>query len=220
MALGTVPAALAGDALPPLQQAAGAEAAFNATAARWGGYLRTVLHGKSGGAAALGADMQWLAVKALMTLIHNWRTVPGIGEGVLPSYNNYDSGFWSWDTYKQAVGMVPFAPELAKNQLRLLVAGRDFATDHIPDKVDRCGVGGGCAGKPPLLSWSVWAVYNETGDAAFLREMYPVIDGFHRFWYAHRDTLGIGLCSWTGGMESGMDDGIRFTGAQSVTNHT
>jgi len=155
-----------------------------------------------------------------MTLMHNWRTVPGIGEGVLPSYNNYDSGFWSWDTYKQAVGMAPFAPQLAKNQLRLLVAGRDFATDHIPDKVDRCGVGGGCAGKPPLLSWSVWAVYNETGDAAFLREMYPVIDGFHRFWYTHRDTLGIGLCSWTGGMESGMDDGIRFTGAQSVTNHS
>ena len=27
---------------------------------------------------------------------------------------------------------------------------------------------------------------------------YPVIDGFHRFWYNHRDTLGVGLCSWTG----------------------
>lgn len=62
---------------------------------------------------------------------------------------------------------------------------------------------GGCAGKPPLLSWSVWGVYNETADKAFLEEMYPIIDGFHRFWYHHRDTLGVGLCSWTGGMESG-----------------
>jgi hypothetical protein len=43
-------------------------------------------------------DMQWLAVKALQTLLNNWRTVPGVGEGVLPSYNNYDSGMWSWDT--------------------------------------------------------------------------------------------------------------------------
>ena len=65
-------------------------------------------------------------------------------------------------------------------------------------------------GKPPLLSWSVWSVYNATADLGFLQEMYPIIDGFHRFWYHHRDTLGVGLCSWTGGMESGMDDGIRF----------
>ena len=114
-----------------------------------------------------------------------------MGEGVLPSYNNYDSGMWSWDTYKQAIGMARFAPELSMNQLRLLVAGRDYQTDkltgislpHIPDKVDRCGKGGGCAGKPPLLSWSVWEVYNQTADKGFLSEMYPIIDGFHRFWY-------------------------------------
>lgn len=90
--------------------------------------------------------------------------------------HNYDSGMWSWDTYKQAVGMAPFAPMLAKEQLRLLVQGRDYNNKlhlpHIPDKVDRCGHGGGCAGKPPLLSWSVWEVYNHTGDHAFLAEMY------------------------------------------------
>ena len=40
-------------------------------------------------ANVLRDDTEWLAVKALMTLMHNWRTVPGIGEGVLPSYNNY-----------------------------------------------------------------------------------------------------------------------------------
>ena len=78
--------------------------------------------------------------------------------------------------------MVLWAPELAKNQLRLLVHGRDYQAGlaHIPDKVDRCGHGGGCAGKPPLLSWSVWGVYNHTGDTAFLKEMYPIIDSFHR----------------------------------------
>ena len=35
------------------------------------------------------------------TLINNWRVVPGVGQGVLPSYNGYDSGMWSWDTCKQ-----------------------------------------------------------------------------------------------------------------------
>jgi hypothetical protein len=213
------------------------DAAWNASLVRWNGYLRDVLQPrqatKGGGAPPskqrwLSASMAWTAVKSLETLIHNWRTVPGVGEGVLPSWNNYDSGMWSWDTYKQAVGMARFAPALAMNQLRLLVAGRDYQTDkltgqslpHIPDKVDRCGRGGGCAGKPPLLSWSVWGVFNQTADQNFLAEMYPILDGFHRWWYHHRDTLGIGLCSWTGGMESGMDDGIRFTLAGHASNKT
>ena len=68
----------------------------------------------------------WLAVKAVMTLIGNWRAVPFVGEGVLPNYSEYASGMWSWDTYKQAVGMALWAPELAKNQLRLVVSGRDY----------------------------------------------------------------------------------------------
>lgn len=93
-----------------------------------------------------------------------------------------------------------------------------YFTLHCTEQVDRCGKGGGCAGKPPLLSWSVWGVYNVTADTAFLKEMYPIIDGFHRFWYKHRDTLGVGLCSWTGGMESGMDDGIRFSLAGHAHN--
>ena len=29
--------------------------------------------------------MQWLAIKALQTLMYNWRVVPGVGQGVLPS---------------------------------------------------------------------------------------------------------------------------------------
>jgi hypothetical protein len=53
---------------------------------------------------------------------------------------------WSWDTYKQAVGMAGFAPDLAKQQLRLMVSAADPLTGHEPDKIDRCGVGGGCNG--------------------------------------------------------------------------
>eukprot|EP00928_Gymnodinium_smaydae_P076137 TRINITY_DN59124_c0_g1_i1.p1 TRINITY_DN59124_c0_g1~~TRINITY_DN59124_c0_g1_i1.p1 ORF type:complete len:362 (+),score=50.47 TRINITY_DN59124_c0_g1_i1:3-1088(+) len=116
--------------------------------------------------------------------------------------------------------MVDFAPSLTKQQLRVIVAGRDMKTGHIPDKIDRCGVGGGCSGKPPLLSWSVWEVYSRTHDLAFLREMYPRIEQFHTYWYLNRDVQGVGFCSWTEGMESGMDDGIRFINASRATNAT
>ncbi|CAJ1406111.1 unnamed protein product [Effrenium voratum] len=178
---------------------------------RWEAYLDLV-HGPRPG-------MAWVTVKSLMTLLGNWRVVPGRPSGVLPSYTGYQGGFWSWDTYKQAVGMAKFAPELAKDQLRLLVSARD-GLGHIPDKVDRCGQGGGCSGKPPLLGWAVWEVAQYTHDHAFLREMYPIVVQFHRFWYAHRDVTGAGLCAWTEGMESGMDDGVRFLPAfaKSVTN--
>ena len=166
-----------------LSSASGAASAYESSVQRWAGYLQRVLLAPRN----QDMDMQWLAVKALQTLLNNWRTVPGVGEGVLPSYNNYDSGMWSWDTYllrrnsltmccpsigvctvltavaqrtssrgsryKQAVGMswyaqrvcrkvepvraanaaitCRFAPELSKNQLRLLVAGRDYQMDKL-----------------------------------------------------------------------------------------
>ena len=48
--------------------------------------------------------------------------------------------------------------------------------------------------------------------------MFPVIEQFHHYWYLHRDYNGSGLCSWTEGAESGMDDGVRFVGAKKVTS--
>lgn len=146
---------------------------------RWDAYLDSVLNTR----ATSDYDMSWATVKSVMTLLGNWRFVPGkANTGVLPSYTGYGSGMWSWDTYKQAVGMVGFIPDLAKDQLRLLVSAADPKTGHIPDKIDRCGVGGGCAGKPPLLSWAVWEVYVATKDKAFLAEMFPEIVRFHHWW--------------------------------------
>eukprot|EP00931_Biecheleriopsis_adriatica_P101701 TRINITY_DN76786_c0_g1_i1.p1 TRINITY_DN76786_c0_g1~~TRINITY_DN76786_c0_g1_i1.p1 ORF type:complete len:722 (+),score=150.56 TRINITY_DN76786_c0_g1_i1:36-2168(+) len=194
------------EALNSLRSAENAEDEFEASVRRWNGYLSAILTTKVDG----DVDMRWAAVKSVLTLIHNWRLVPGLPDGVLPSYTGYEGGMWSWDTYKQAAGMAAFAPWLAKQQLRLMAAAQDTSTGHIPDKVDRCGRGGGCSGKPPLLSWAVWEVYRQTADLDFLREMYPVIERFHSFWYVHRDVRGVGLCSWTEGMESGMDDGVRF----------
>lgn len=198
---------------PALPNALEANQSFSQALARWEGYLRTVLQ------RVRDPQMTWAAVKAVVTLMGNWRSVPGLPPGVLPSYVGYEGGFWSWDTYKQAVGMVHFAPQLAKDQLRLLVSAQD-RSGHIPDKVDRCGQGGGCSGKPPLLAWAVWEVYQKTQDLEFLREMYGVARDFHHFWYEHRDVTGTGLCSWTEGMESGMDDGVRFQPefAKSVSN--
>eukprot|EP01046_Picozoa_sp_COSAG06_P001928 COSAG06_NODE_64_length_26790_cov_7.462291_24_plen_151_part_00 len=85
------------------------------------------------------------------------------------------AGFWSWDTYKQAVATAIWDPDLARNQLRLIVAARNTSTGHITDLVDRCGRGTGCPGKPTLLSWAVAEIYNLTMDKAFVEEMYALL---------------------------------------------
>ncbi len=34
--------------------------------------------------------------------------------------------------------------------------------------------------------------------------------------YRFRDVKGVGMCSWTDGAESGMDNGVRFINASTV----
>ena len=200
----------------------GAAAALAATRARWQRYLNAVLPRSADDPEddpQLLKNVRWSAVKALMTLVSNWRIVPGHGQGILPSFVKYDTAFWSWDSYKQAVATVLFHPDLARDQLRLIIQARNSSSGHITDDVNRCGVGGGAPGKPNLLSWAVMEIYTKTNDTAFLAEMYPVIEAFHHFQYTTHDTMGVGMLSWQRGPESGMDNGVRFMhGARNVHN--
>lgn len=68
--------------------AVGVAAALTATRARWQRYLVAVLP-KAVEDADLVKSMRWSAVKALMTLINNWRIVPGRGQGIIPSFVKY-----------------------------------------------------------------------------------------------------------------------------------
>ena len=208
----------------------GVTPALAATWARWQQYLDAVLPHPALDAAheILSQNIRWSAVKALMTLINNWRFVPGHSragaQGIIPSFVKYDSGFWSWDSYKQAVATVIFDPTLAKDQLRVITDARNHSSGHVTDLVSRCGIGSGAPGKPNLLSWAVWAVYSKTNDTEFLAEMYPIIEAFHHFVYATHDSQGVGMLSWQRGPESGMDNGVRFmfggpTGGRGRTVH-
>ncbi len=196
----------------------GPAASRGVTAQRWERSVAAVLKNRpplTATSSKFEQNLQWSAVKALMTLVSNWRYEPNSGlVGVVPSYTTYDGtlaslvvtsavstsnlhscfrtifsgfhwccvstmrsavGFWSWDTYKQAVATAIWDPDLARNQLRLIVAARNTSTGHITDLVDRCGRGTGCPGKPTLLSWAVAEIYNLTMDKAFVEEMYALL---------------------------------------------
>ncbi|MDA8020185.1 MAG: glycoside hydrolase [Thermoanaerobaculia bacterium] len=192
--------------------------------ARWQGYLESIDTG-------LGDDHphQILAVKALRTLVGNWRAPRGglQHDGLFPSAAVwYFNGFWAWDSWKHAVAIARFDIELAKNQVRTMYDHqneRGMIADVVyvnPDGDNWRDT------KPPLSGWAIEEVFGADGDLEFVRELYPHLVRYHRWWYHDRDHDGDGLCEYgsTDGTivaarwESGMDNAPRFDDAEMLEN--
>lgn len=190
---------------------------------RWEGYLTSILR------KDMPQEYDRIAVKSVVTLISNWRTNRGglLHEGVIPSHAvNYFIGFWAWDSWRFSVALARFAPELAKNNIRAMF---DY---QLPDgMIIDCiytnpEENNARDSKPPLAAWAVDEVFTHTQDTAFVREMYPQLLAYHRWWYAKRDHNKNGICEFgstdgtteAAAWESGMDNAIRFDNAKMVKN--
>ncbi len=177
------------------------------------------------------ADYQYLLAKCVQTLQNNWRA-PAEGlnyAGCFPSYHYvWFHGFWAWDSWKHAVALAYYNPELAKDQIRAMY---DFQTlnGFIPDCVYRdttIEANNYRNTKPPLSAWAVWRVFEQTNDESFLLEMYPKLVTYHNWWYTKRDYDKDSICEYgsTDGTliaakwESGMDNAIRFDNSKILTN--
>lgn len=199
---------------------------------RWSAYLTRVLDSMEtpAGASPPRDVRERLAVKAVQTLISNWRSRAGDlhYDGLFPSYAYRGfHGVWSWDSWKHARALARFAPELAKNQMRVML---DYQNDAgmIPDVIYADSAENNWRDtKPPLAGWAVHEIYENTGDAAFVAEVYPALLAYHRWWYADRDHDGNGLAEYgstdgtriAAAWESGMDNAVRFDDAVMVQNH-
>ncbi len=202
----------------------GAAAVWEAHRSRWQSYLDRIDTGY-----AADHPRQIVAVKSLRTLINNWRSPRGSlhHDGLFPSGAVwYFNGFWAWDSWKHAVALARFDVELAKNQVRTMfdhqnergmiadVVYADPAEDNWRDT------------KPPLAGWAIEEILRADGDLGFVREMYPRLVAYHRWWYRDRDHDGDGLCEFgsTDGTviaarwESGMDNAVRFDDTEMVEN--
>ena len=177
-------------------------------------------------------SQQSIAVKSLLTMINNWKSSYGElkHEGLFPSYaRGYFRGFWAWDSWKHAVALAYFEPDVAKNQVRAMY---DFQDQHgmiadcvFPDTTIESHNWRDT--KPPLSAWAVWSIYEQTHDKSFMAMLYPKIVKYHEWWYKNRDHNGNGLCEYgsTDGTEiaarweSGMDNAVRFDHIQMVQNN-
>lgn len=204
------------------------QAVFKANNERWNGYLTKALASKN--PLLHEQENSRLVVKCVQTLLSNWRSAAGDLEhdGVFPSaaYQGF-YGFWSWDSWKQAVALVRFHPELAKSNLYSMFQYQDemgMVADCVyfdPTENNWRDT------KAPLAAWAVLEIYRKTKDLDFVREMYPKLVKYHEWWYQYRDHDQNGLCEYgsTDGTliaakwESGMDNAVRFDDSKMLKNN-
>ncbi|WP_462169745.1 alpha-glucosidase [Pseudoalteromonas xiamenensis] len=168
---------------------------------RWQRYLSPVAH--------YSGDKARMLVKAIETLIANWRSPAGdiSTDTVSPSVTaRWFSGnlTWPWDSWKQAYALAYFHPSLAKNNIDTVFNAQIQPSDPLrpqdagmlPDLIgfnkspERGGDGGNWSernSKPSLAAWSVFQVYEQSGDKVWLAKLYPKLKAYRQWWLTNRD---------------------------------
>ncbi len=194
---------------------------------RWNGYLRNYF----AKAPLLSAERKRLAVKSMVTLVTNWRSKAKdiLHDGVFPSVNYQGFyGVWSWDSWKQAVGLAYFYPWLAQENILCMFDYQDeegMVADCIYTEKNE---NNWRDTKPPLSAWAVALVYEQSKDLAFVKQLYPKLVRYHQWWYKNRDHDKNGLCEYgstdgtriAAAWESGMDNAVRFDSAVMLQNNS
>ena len=191
---------------------------------RWEGYLTKILR------KDMKPEYDRIAVKAVVTLISNWRTHRGglLHEGIVPSHAAYFFvGFWAWDTWRFSAALAKFDPELAKDNIRAM-----FDYQQPDGMIIDCiytdpAENNARDSKPPLVSWAIDEIFTHANDTAFISEMYPQLMAYYKWWYNKRDHNRNGMCEYgstdgtleAAAWESGMDNAIRFDDAKMLKNN-
>lgn len=204
------------------------EDVFKQNELRWNGYIDAILSEKT--ELLQDLEYQQVAVKALETMILNWRAPRGALRhgGLFPSAAVwYFNGFWGWDSWKHAVALARFAPEIAEEQILTMF---DFQDEHgmIADCIYADSTENNWRNtKPPLAAWAVSELYDHTENIEFVRAIYPRLAKYHEWWYEHRDHDQNGLCEYgskdgtlvAAKWESGVDDGIHYDSSKVLQNN-
>lgn len=202
------------------------ETALRENTVRWNGYLNRYFNN----AGTLTQPEKRLAVKSIVTLITNWRSKSKdlLHDGVFPSVNYQGFyGVWSWDSWKQAVGLSLVDPAIAMDNIRCMFDYQD-SSGMVPDCIYSDKRENNLRDtKPPLAAWAVLLTYQQSRNKAFLQEMYDKLDRYHCWWYANRDHNKNGLCEYgstdgtriAAAWESGMDNAVRFDSAVMLRNN-
>lgn len=134
--------------------------------------------------------------------------------------------YFCWDSFFNGNLASIDDPGTARNTVRAILSCQ--TPEGLVPNFGHWSFGGGRASndrsQPPVGAMCVWKMHERWPDVAFLKEVYPKLLKWHRWWPTARDGNKNGLLEWgssTGQLqgakwETGWDDTVHFEGAQMV----
>jgi putative isomerase len=132
-------------------------------------------------------------------------------ESMMPSKIKY-VGLWLWDSALHALAYRHLDAELARNQIRVMLANQ-LPNGMLPDAVYDEGVifeidhpFRAQVTKPPIIAWAALKLHEIEPDLGFLEEIYISLVRWNSWWYGMNDDDADGLVQYTHPYSSGLDD--------------
>jgi putative isomerase len=132
-------------------------------------------------------------------------------EAMTPSKISY-VGLWLWDSAMHSLAFRHIDPDLARNQIRAMLA-LQFPNGMLPDAIYDEGIVSsidhpivGDVTKPPILAWAALKLHEADPDLSFLQEIYVPLVRLHAWWFTMNDDDGDGLAQYNHPYSSGLDD--------------
>jgi len=134
-----------------------------------------------------------------------------IYESMTPSKLGY-VGLWLWDNAMHSLAYRHADPELARNQIRAMLA-HQLDNGMLPDAVFDDGIVTnidhpiiGAVTKPPVLAWAALKLHETDPDFNFLQEIYVPLVRLNNWWLSMNDDDGDGLAQYNHPFSSGLDN--------------
>jgi putative isomerase len=132
-------------------------------------------------------------------------------EAMMPSKVEY-VGIWNWDACFHALAFRHADPELARDQLRTMLACQ-MPDGMIPDAVyDEAVVADiehplrAEVTKPPIMAWAALKLNETDPNPAFLQEIYVPLVRWNAWWFSMNDDDADGLVQYNHPYSSGLDN--------------
>ena len=102
---------------------------------------------------------------------------------------------WCWDTYLLGAMISYASPPLGRYNFESVSAAID-ELGMVPNYFMAHGAASRDRSMPPIGSYLIWKTQRLSPDVDWLREIYPRLQTWHKYWFEHRDGNGDGLLEW------------------------
>lgn len=142
-------------------------------------------------------------------------------EAMMPTKAFY-VGAWLWDSALHGIAFRHVNLELAKNQIRMMVANQ-LSDGMLPDAIFDDGVVSEIhhpiharVTKPPILAWAAMKIYDVDQELGFLKEIYEPLKRENEWWFEFNDDDQDGIVQYTHPYSSGLDNSPLWDGDMPV----